>query len=185
MKRAIQVALTCGIVLATASVAAAQQVPPPVVWVGNWAVRLRGAPLEFTGQKADSVLLMCSWSGRLGPVRALVQGNLLVETERGGTAGLPAGVQAGRKYDIFAGGVVTYAEVDFGSVRPFLSFIYGSGDGVPTDNKLHGFSPAPQGDVTQHTAVSWFAHLDTSRAYAGRDYACPARAGRAAGSTRQ
>ena len=53
---------------------------------------------------------------------------------------LPAGVKAGRHYDIFAGGVVAYAEADLGIVRPFVGLVYGSGDGDPTDNKLHGFN---------------------------------------------
>src|SRR6266568_6347806 len=32
-------------------------------------------PVGFQGQKTDSYLIMGSWSGRLGPVRALIQGN--------------------------------------------------------------------------------------------------------------
>ncbi len=38
----------------------------------------------FQGQKFDSVLLMASWSGKVGPVRALVQGNILTGTAHGG-----------------------------------------------------------------------------------------------------
>jgi hypothetical protein len=70
---------------------------------------------------------------------------------------------------------VAYAEADLGIVRPFVAFVWGSGDGDPTDNKLHGFSPAANQDVTQITGTNWFAHLDTSANFAGRDYACPAR----------
>src|SRR5262245_62005016 len=33
--------------------------------------------LGFQGQKTDSVLIMGSWTGKVGPVRALVQGNIL------------------------------------------------------------------------------------------------------------
>jgi hypothetical protein len=108
-----------------------------------------------------------------------VQGNINVGSARGGTAGLPgfpAGIASRRDFDIFSGAVVAYGEVDLGVVRPYVSFIFGSGDGDPTDTKLHGFSPAAQQDVTQHTATGWFDHLDRSNAYAGRDYACPARA---------
>src|SRR6266511_5351508 len=43
----------------------------------------------FQGQKFDSVLLMASWSGVVGPVRALVQGNILTGTAHNGIAGLP------------------------------------------------------------------------------------------------
>jgi len=140
--------------------------------------RTQGGGIGFQGQKVDSVLIMGSWSGALGPIRALLQGNLVTGTARGGTAGLPgfpAGVPSQKDYDIFAGAAVASVEADLGMVKPFVAFVWGSGDGDPTDNKLHGFSPAAQQDVTQHTGVSWFEHLDASSNYAGRDYACPAR----------
>ena len=44
--------------------------------------------------------------------------------------GYRLGLYPDRKYDIFAGAVVAYAEVDLGMVRPFVGFVYGSGDGV-------------------------------------------------------
>ena len=47
-------------------------------------------------------------------------------------------------------------------------------DGDPTDHKLHGFNPYPYLTTIQMTGTSWFAHLDTSQAFA-RDYSCPAR----------
>ncbi len=131
--------------------------------------------LGFTGQKNDSVLIMASWSGTLGPVRALLQGNLVTGTSRGGTTGRPLGVAAARQYDIFAGGVVAYAEADFGLVRPFVGVVYGSGDGDPTDNQLHGFATLPQREIALITGTPLFAHLETSNAFATRDYACPAR----------
>jgi len=82
---------------------------------------------------------------------------------------------AGRHYDIFAGAVVAYGEVDLGIARPFVGFVWGSADGDPTDNKLHGFAPVPDFSSALVTGVSWFAHLDTSTAFAGWDYPCPAR----------
>src|SRR5262249_26975889 len=77
----------------------------------------------WTGQKTDSVLLMPSWTGRVGPVLGLIQGNIALGTQHGGTLGIPivAGrplFAPGRKYDIFAGGVIAYAEVDMGIARP-------------------------------------------------------------------
>jgi hypothetical protein len=134
--------------------------------------------LGFQGQKTDSVLIMGSWSGRVGPIRGLIQGNILTGTARGGTnvAGLPAGAIPGRHYDIFAGGVVAYAEADLGIVRPYVGFVYGSGDGDPTDNKLHGFMTLPVNDISVITGTSLFEHLDQSTAFQQRDYACPARA---------
>src|SRR5439155_4101947 len=146
----------------------------------------RGNPangLGFPGQKTDSGLIMGSWSGRLGPVRALVQGNINVGHARGGVTGLasataptaPLGFPGGRGYDIFSGAAVAYAEADLGLVRPYVAFVWGSGDGDPTDNKLHGFAAAANQDVSQITATGWFDHLDTSANFAGRDYACRAR----------
>jgi len=139
--------------------------------------RTQGSGIGFQGQRTDSYLIMGSWSGRVGPVRALVQGHVNVGTARGGTnaSGLPPGVPAGRSYDIFSGAAIAYAEADLGIVRPFVGFIYGSGDGDPTDKHLKGFSPASWQDVTQITATPWFSHLDTSTNFAGRDYSCPAR----------
>src|SRR5262245_18911799 len=100
---------------------------------------------------------MGSWSGRLGPVRTLLQGNVNVGTARGGTSvqNIPPGVKAGRSYDIFSGSAIAYAEVDLGVVRPFVGFIYGSGDGDPTDGQLKGFAPAAWLDSTQITGTPW------------------------------
>ncbi len=63
---------------------------------------------------------------------------------KGGTAGIP-GIPTDvsqRGYDILAGAVVAYAEVDLGMVRPFVGVIFGTADGDPTDRQLHGFAPA-------------------------------------------
>jgi hypothetical protein len=132
--------------------------------------------LGWTGQKNDSVWINGSWSGRLGPVTGLLQGNVLLGTAQGATnrAGLSAAVPLGRDYDIFAGSVIAYAEADLGIVRPFIGFIYGSGDGDPRDDELHGFQTQPISDSTQVTGNPFFAHLDTSSTFALRDYSCPA-----------
>jgi len=134
--------------------------------------------LGFQGQRTDSVLIMGSWSGRVGPIRGLIQGNFLTGTAHGGTnvAGLPAGVAPNRKYDILAGGAVAYAEVDLGIVRPFVGIIYGTGDGDPTDRHLHGFMTLPVNEITLISGTPYFAHLETSTAFALRDYHCPALA---------
>jgi hypothetical protein len=137
-----------------------------------------GNPIGFQGQENDSVLLGLSWSGRVGPVRALFQANGVVGRAHGGTAGLPgfpAGVASQRAYDILAGGAVGYAEVDLGVVRPYVGFVFGTPDGDPTDRKLRGFNAVSWQDVTQITGSGWFDHLDTSTNFAGRDYSCPAR----------
>jgi hypothetical protein len=72
--------------------------------------------------------------------------------------------------------VVAYAEAEFGMVRPFVELIYGSGDGDPTDNKLHGFMTLPVRDTTDTKSSTFFSLFEISPAFGGRDYACPARA---------
>lgn len=92
----------------------------------------------------------------------------------GGGAGIPNGLSKGRDYDIFSGGVIAYAEADLGIVRPFASFIYGSGDGDPSDTKLHGFTTEPVNNSTQIHATSFFSHLDRNVGVGGgRDYSYP------------
>ena len=137
--------------------------------------------VQFRGQKADTVLVTASWSGRVGPVRALVQGAGMFGTSQGanaagiGLAGLTGVRGPDRNYDVLAGGAQAYAEVDLGVVRPFVAAFWGTADGDPTDHKLHGFNPQPFTTTTQVTGTPWFAHLDTSNALSSRDYACPAR----------
>jgi len=132
--------------------------------------------LGYQGQKTDSVLIMASWSGRVGPIRGLVQGNFLTGTAHGGTnvAGLPVGAIPDRKYDILAGGAVAYAEMDLGIARPFVGIVYGTGDGDPTDRHLHGFMTLPVGEITLMTGTPFFEHLDFSTNFQKRDYHCPA-----------
>ena len=139
------------------------------------AVGCDRSDIGCTGQKSDSVWIDASWTGRFGPVRALLQGNLIVGTAKGGTAGLPAGVQPGQDYDIFAGSAIAYVELDLGVVRPFVLGVYGSPDGNPRDRQLRGFAVQPQGDSTQW-ATDMLGHFDRSSAAGGRrDYSCPAR----------
>jgi hypothetical protein len=137
--------------------------------------------VQFRGQKNDSVLVVASWSGRAGPVRALVQAMGMVGHAKGANAdgialaGLTGVRGPDRDYDILAGGGVAYVEADFGIIRPFIGAIYGTADGDPTDHKLHGFNPQSFNTTTQLTGTTWFAHLDTSNALSARDYACPGR----------
>ena len=103
--------------------------------------------LGYQGQKTDSVLLMASWSGQVGPVRALFQANGVVGRAKGGTAGLPnfPTTVSQRGYDILAGAAAAYAEVDVGIVKPFVAFVLGTPDSNPNDRELHGFSGSPWG----------------------------------------
>ncbi len=113
----------------------------------------------------------------MGPVTALLQGNLLTGTARGGATVLPLGIPAGRHYTILAGSVIAYAEADFGIVRPFVGLIYGTADGDPRDTEVHGFQAEPIEDSTQLFGTQFFSHLEASAGAGGtRDYSCPARA---------
>src|SRR5262249_23304191 len=90
--------------------------------------RTTGNAIGTLGQKNDSVLISGSWSGSAGPVRALVQGMVVLGHAKGANAegiaqaGLTGVRGPDRDYDIFAGGVVAYGEADFGIVRPFVGF---------------------------------------------------------------
>ena len=61
------------------------------------------------GEKIDSVWIDASWSGRFGPIRAMLQGNALIGTANGSTVRgsgpqpSPASVFQNVDYDIFAG----------------------------------------------------------------------------------
>jgi hypothetical protein len=124
--------------------------------------------VQFRGQKTDSVLVSASWSGRAGPVRALVQGMAMLGHAKGANAaGIDRADLTGirgpdRDYDIFAGGVVAYGEADFGLVRPFVGVFWGTADGDPTDHKLHGFSPQPYSTTTQVTGTTWLVLAQSS-----------------------
>ena len=169
--------------------------PGPLLGGGHGSDRLSPRRSGWTGQKIDSVWIDASWSGRFGPIRALLQGNALIGTARGstvrgsGSAALPASVFQDVDYDIFAGGGLAYLEVDLGIVRPFIGAVYGTGDGDPTDRRLQGFQAQPVNDSTQVTSTGFFDHLETSSAFALRDYSCPARSqglsGRTQGRARQ
>jgi hypothetical protein len=139
------------------------------------ATRTTGSGIGFQGQTNDSVLVMASWSGRLGPVRGLLQLNGIAGRAHGCTQGLPPGVAPDRAYDILAGAAVAYAEADLGIAKPFVAFVFGTPDGDPTDRKLRGFSNLSWQDISGITGTTWFSHLETSTNFAGRDYSCPAR----------
>jgi hypothetical protein len=137
----------------------------------------RPSTLGCSGQKADSVFIDASWTGRLGPVRTLLQGSMIVGTAEGTTAPLSTtGVLAGRDYDIFAGSVIGYVELDLGVVRPFLLGVYGTPDGNPRDRQLSGFEVPPSDNDSTQWATDMLGHFDRSSAAGGRrDYSCPAR----------
>jgi hypothetical protein len=139
------------------------------------------SPIGFEGQKTDTVLIMPSFSGNVGPIAFLLQPNLVVGTARGGDFP-PPGQTVGKDYNVLAWGVVAYAEARLGIVAPFLGFFYGSQDDNASDDKLEGFTPFPQREITLVTGTARFAHLDRSVNF-GRDVATPALAASPVGAT--
>src|SRR5262245_7077061 len=83
---------------------------------------LRAADLGYTGQKQNAVLVSGSWAGRVGPVRGLLQGNVMLGNATGANAAGIAGAGLtgirgpNREYSIQSFGVVAYAEADLGII---------------------------------------------------------------------
>lgn len=122
------------------------------------------------GQEVDSVLIMPSWTGTIGPVRALLEGMLVWGQAE------PTNVSINRDdLDIFSWGIVAQAEVDLGVVRPFLGVVVGSADDDPTDNDLEGFAPFPERSITLMSGTPYFSMLTDSPSL-GRRNASPAQA---------
>jgi hypothetical protein len=126
------------------------------------------------GQKQDTVLIMASWTGALGPFRGLLQANGMVGRDHGGVIRIPAGVAPDRAYDVLSGSIVGFGEVNLGVVRPFVFGLFATADGDPTDRKLHGFYPYAFSSTGLITGSGPLAFMDTSQAFA-RDYSCPGR----------
>jgi hypothetical protein len=124
------------------------------------------------GQKIDSVVIMPSWTGTIGPFSGLLQGAVHFGTADGATTAVPPR----REYDIFSWAVASYAQVRLGPVAPFVGFLYASGDDDATDNKLEGFYPLTRGDSGSDFAGPGREHLERATALAGRDVTVPARA---------
>jgi hypothetical protein len=140
-------------------------------------------PGGFLGQKHDSVLIMPSWSGAIGPLRGLLQFNIVAGTADTTNSVtdpasavscarfLPTGTGcANRQLDIFAWAVVAYAEVQLGRVAPFAGIVYASGDDDPTDTTLRGFMTLPQPDIAI-MPIGLMMHFDRAIAFGSRDVA--------------
>jgi hypothetical protein len=149
--------------------------------VAYFRERFNGAPTAANariGEKHDSVLIMPSWTGGIGPFRGLLQFNVVLGTAEGtsrpSAAQILAGATPSREFDIFGWGLVAYGEVNLGVVKPFIGFVYGSGDDDPNDDELHGFMTLPQREITI-LGTGMLGFLDRAISFASRDVACPAR----------
>src|SRR5262249_60499113 len=97
----------------------------------------RTSGIGFLGQKNDSVLIAGSWSGRAGPVRALVQGNVMLGHAKGANAdgiaqaGLTGVRGPDRDSDIFTGGGGGAGGADLGVDRALVGALWGFADRSP------------------------------------------------------
>ena len=90
------------------------------------------------GQQIDSFLISPSYTGTIGPIRALAQFSAVVGSADGNNftdCEIALGFQR-CDYDIFAWAVVAHLEANLlgGVIRPFLGLIWGSGDDDPRDD---------------------------------------------------
>jgi hypothetical protein len=139
------------------------------------------------GQKFDTFMISPSYTGALGPVRALAQFSAMVGSADGNNftdCDIAPGFQR-CEYDVFAWAAVINIEASLlgGMVRPFVGLIWGSGDDDPRDGDLEGFFTLPaQGEVTALTGNGHMNYLTTSPSVDPVGPAAPARAAFAGGN---
>ncbi len=136
--------------------------------------RFRGASdREFAGQKIDTVLVMPAFSGSFGPITGLLQPMFLLGNVDSANDRTPGSRSS---YDVKAWSIAGSVSINLGIVRPFFGFLYGSGDDDAGDGDLEGFSPLPQGEIS-NMGGRVFRQLTDSRFVGDRDIATPALAG--------
>jgi hypothetical protein len=122
------------------------------------------------GAKLDSVLIQPYVTGSFGPFRALLQPMFAL-----GTAD-SSNDTGNIDYDIRAFGFIGALHVNLGKFRPYIGFIYGTGDDDTGDRDLEGFNPFPQAEITLIGGSPFFAPLTDSITIGDRDTPSPARA---------
>jgi hypothetical protein len=118
------------------------------------------------GQEIDSFLISPSYTGTIGPIRALAQFSAVVGSADGNNftdCDIALGFQR-CEYDIFAWAVVANLEANLlgGVIRPFVGLVWGSGDDDFRDDKLEGFMTLPQNEITSITGNGHMGYLITS-----------------------
>lgn len=97
-------------------------------------------------ETADTFMITPSWEGTAGIIRGVAQIALnFGEVEGRETA---AGLDDGIDYDVFSWGFWGGIEVNLGTIRPFVTVVYGSGDDDANDTDLQGFNHFPQGEIS-------------------------------------
>jgi hypothetical protein len=127
-----------------------------------------------------------SYTGTIGPIRALAQFSAVVGSADGNNftdcSGAPGFQRC--EYDVFSWAVVAHLEANLlgGIIRPFIGLIWGSGDDDPRDDKLEGFNTLPQNEITLLTSNGHMGYLTTSVSVDPWGPGAPARAPFAGGS---
>ena len=132
------------------------------------------------GQSFDTFMISPSYTGILGPVRALAQFSAVLGTADGNNftdCDITPGFQR-CEYDVFGWAVVAHLEATLmgGVIRPFVGLIWGSGDDDPRDNDLEGFTTLPQNEITLLAGNGHMGYLTTSATVDTHGPAVPARA---------
>ncbi|MDH3605017.1 MAG: hypothetical protein OEU26_35925 [Candidatus Tectomicrobia bacterium] len=115
---------------------------------------------ETLRQKTDALYITPAWEGQLGIFKFVAQGSLVIgEVKRG-----PA---PGDDLDIFAAAAQVAAEANLGKIRPFFTFLYGSGDDDPFDNDLNGYATLTHKDITLTASTPILSPLANSSIFSG------------------
>jgi hypothetical protein len=138
------------------------------------------------GQKFDTFLISPSYTGTLGPVRALAQFSASVGTADGNNftdCDITPGFQR-CEYDVFGWAAVVHLEANLlgGMIRPFIGLIWGSGDDDPRDDDLEGFFTLPGNEITGIAGNGHMGYLNTSISVDPWGPGAPARAPFAGGN---
>jgi hypothetical protein len=118
------------------------------------------------GQSFDTFLISPSYTGTIGPVRALAQFSAIVGSAEGNNftdCDIALGFQR-CDYDVFGWAVVANLEASLlgGVIRPFVGLVWGSGDDDFRDDKLDGFMTLPENEITSITGNGHMGYLITS-----------------------
>ncbi len=147
----------------------------------NFRVRYDAKPFRFTlaatyfrdrydqNQETDTFLIMPSVAGSIGILSGMIQPMAVFGS---------VDTNAGTDYDVSAFGFIGILRANLagGKVRPFLAFIYGSGDDDPNDEDLEGFFVMPFNEIAPYTASSHFSVFNRTQSGGARDVQTPALA---------
>ncbi|ETX09067.1 hypothetical protein [Candidatus Entotheonella palauensis] len=120
-------------------------------------------------QETDTILLMPSAAGSLGIISGMVQPMFNF-----GSVDANDGID----YDVKSFGFIGIVRANLagGKIRPFLGFVYGTGDDDPNDDDLEGFFVMPFNEIAPYTASSHFSVYNRTQSGGARDVQTPALA---------